>query len=133
PELQPETNQSFELGVTYDQRPWSASATIFHNDVQNLIETVRQPSCFERGKVCLEYENVARVRLQGVELATGLDLTRQWRLSANYTYLDARERTAGIRLADRSRHRANATLEWAATDALTTRMRAEYTGAQYRS
>lgn len=133
PELQPETNQSFELGVEYKQRPWSVSATIFHNDVRNLIETVRQPSCFERGKVCLEYENVAKVRLQGVELVTGLDLSRRWRLRANYTYLDARDRTTGERLPDRSRHRANATLEWAAMEALTTRLRAEYTGAQFRS
>src|SRR3546814_14658044 len=97
PELQPETNQSFELGVEYKQRPWSASATIFHNDVRNLIETVRQPSCFERGKVCLEYENVAKVRLQGVELVTGLALSRRWRLSANYTDLDARYRPTGER------------------------------------
>ncbi len=133
PDLQPETNQSFELGVEFNQQAWSASATIFHNDVQNLIETVRQPTCFERGKVCLEYENVAKVRLQGLELVTGVDLSRRWRLNANYTYLDARDRTTGERLADRSRHRANATLEWAATDVLTTRLRAEYTGAQYRS
>src|SRR3546814_21006917 len=74
-----------------------------------------------------------KVRLQGVELVTGLDLSRRWRLSANYTYLDARDRTTGERLPDRSRHRATATLEWAAMEALTTRLRAEYTGAKFRS
>lgn len=133
PNLQPETNQSFELGMEFNQRPWSASATLFHNDVKNLIDTVRQPTCFERGKVCLEYENVAKVRMQGLELGAGLDLSSQWRLNANYTYLDAHDRSSGERLAERSRHRANATLEWAAMEYLTTRLRAEYIGAQYRS
>src|SRR5690606_32377855 len=101
PDLQPETNQSFELGMEFNQRPWSASATLFHNDVKNLIETVRLPTCFERGKTCLNYENVAKVRMQGVELTGGLDLSAQWRLNANYTYLDARDRSNGERLAER--------------------------------
>src|SRR5690606_40251855 len=60
PDLQPETNQSFELGAAYDPGPWSVSATLFHNDVRNLIETVRQPTCDVRGRICLEYENVAK-------------------------------------------------------------------------
>lgn len=133
PDLQPETNQSFELGVTFNRGAWSSGATLFHNDVRNLIETVRQPTCFERGRVCLDYENVARSRLQGLELAAGLELSERWRLDANYTYLDARDRTTDERLADRSRHRANASLEWLPSVRLSTRVRAEYTGPQYRS
>ncbi|ATA26914.1 hypothetical protein BIY26_04030 [Brenneria goodwinii] len=134
PNLQPETNQSFELGAVYERDIWSASATVFHNDVKNLIETVRQPTCYESGRVCLEYENVARARLQGLELTAGVELSPQWRLDANYTYLDAHDRTTDERLADRSRHRANATLTWALpTTQLSTRVRAEYVGSQYRS
>ncbi|ENO89317.1 TonB-dependent receptor domain-containing protein [Thauera linaloolentis] len=133
PDLKPETNRSFELGAAYDRGAWSASATVFHNDVRNLIETQRQPTCFEPRRVCLEYENVARVRLRGVELSAGADLSRQWRVDASYTYLDARDRTNGGRLADRSRHRASATVSWMAMDRLATRLQAEYTGAQYRS
>lgn len=133
PDLQPETNQSFELGMAYDPGPWSASATLFHNDVRNLIETIRQPTCSERGRVCLDYENVAKARLQGVELTAGADLSRQWRLDANYTYLDARDKTTDERLADRSRHRANATLAWEIVAQVQTRLRAEYIGSQYRS
>lgn len=133
PDLQPETNQSFELGAGYERRIWSASATLFHNDVRNLIETVRQPTCFEPGRVCLEYENVAKSRLQGLELTAGVDLAEQWRLDANYTYLDARDRTTDERLADRSRHRANASLAWVPLAQLSTRVGAEYIGSQYRS
>lgn len=133
PDLEPETNQSFELGAAFEQGRWSAGATVFHNDVRNLIETVRQPTCYEPGRVCLAYDNVARARLQGLELTAGVALSEQWQLSANYTYLDAEDRTTGERLADRSRHRANAALAWSPAAPFTTRMEVEYIGTQYRS
>ncbi|WP_253207191.1 TonB-dependent receptor domain-containing protein [Verticiella alkaliphila] len=133
PELQPETNQSFELGAAYANERWSLGATAFHNDVRNLIETVRQPTCFAPGRTCLAYDNVARARLQGLELTGGLTLSPQWSVQANYTWLDARNRATDTRLPDRSRHRANATLAWKPTAPLTTRLRVEYIGSQYRS
>ncbi|RHW20749.1 TonB-dependent receptor [Pseudomonas jilinensis] len=133
PDLKPETNQSHELGATLDRGRWTTSAMLFHNDVKNLIETVRQPTCFEPGRICLEYENIAKVRLQGLELSAGVDLLTNLRLDSNYTYLDAIDRSADQRLADRSRHRANATLAWAVQPQLATRLRSEYHGSQYRS
>ena len=133
PDLEPETNRSFELGATLNHERWSTGATLFHNDVRNLIETVRQPTCFEPGYVCLEYDNIAKARLRGLELTAAVDLLERWRLEANYTYLDAHDRTNDERLADRSRHRANTTLIWRTTDRISTRVRAEYVGSQYRS
>ena len=133
PDLQPETNLSYELGAAYEADTWSAGATFFHNNVRNLIDTVRQPTCFSRGRVCLAYENVARVRLQGVELTAGADLSARWRLDVNYTYLDARDRVTGDLLPDRSRHRANATLAWQPLAFLASRMQVAYVGAQHRS
>lgn len=133
PDLDPETNRSLELGAAFNRGTLSASATLFRNDVRNLIETVRRPVCDVPPLICLDYENIARVRLQGLELTAGLDLTHQWRLETNYTYLDARDIGNDERLADRSRHRANVGLAWAATDRFTTRVQAEYTSSQYRS
>lgn len=133
PNLNPETNRSFELGAVYERNGWSAGATLFRNDVRNLIETVRQPTCYVPGRTCLEYENVARVRLQGLELTGSVEMSPQWRVSANYTYLDARDRADDVRLPDRSRHRANATLAWQPLERLSTRIQYEYIGAQYRS
>ncbi|WP_339650111.1 TonB-dependent receptor domain-containing protein [Halopseudomonas pelagia] len=133
PDLQPETNQSFELGAQLDRGRWTAGATLFHNDVENLIETVRQPTCFVPGRVCLEYDNIAEARLQGLELSGGVALLEPLRLDANYTYLDAQNRVTDERLSDRSRHRANATLNWALSSQLASRLQAEYHGSQYRS
>lgn len=133
PDLEPETNRSLELGATFNRGTLSASGTLFRNDVRNLIETVRRPVCDVPGLVCLDYANIAQVRLQGVELTAGVDLSRQWRVETNYTYLDARDIDNNKRLADRSRHRANVTVVWTATDRFSTRLQAEYTSAQYRS
>ncbi|MAG66004.1 MAG: TonB-dependent receptor [Pseudomonadales bacterium] len=133
PELEPETNQSFELGAELDQGRWLVAATLFRNDVDNLIETIRLPVCDVPGRVCLEYDNIAEARLQGLELSGRVTLLDPLELSATYTYLDAENRVTGERLADRSRHRANASLNWALTGALNTRLQAEYHSSQFRS
>lgn len=133
PDLQPETNRSYELGAEYNQGRWAAGLTLFRNDVRNLIETVRQPTCDVRGRVCLAYENLSRTRLQGVELTMGADLSTQWRVDANYTYLHARDTENDLPLADRSRHRANATLTWAPNERFSTQVQVEHIGSQYRS
>ncbi|WP_425056101.1 TonB-dependent receptor domain-containing protein [Pseudomonas abyssi] len=133
PELEPETNQSFELGAELDKGRWMLAATLFRNDVDNLIETIRLPVCDVPGRVCLEYDNIAEARLQGLELSGRVILLDPLELSANYTYLDAENRVTGERLADRPRHRANASLNWALTGALNTRLQAEYHSSQFRS
>lgn len=131
-DLQPETNRSAEVGVTYARDGWSSGLTLFRNDVHNLIDIVRQPACSERGKVCLNYKNVSRARLQGAELTLGAQFDARWRADANYTYLDAQDRTGHTRLEDRARHLANVTLAWTPHAAVTTRLRAQYKGAAYR-
>ncbi|WP_321349738.1 TonB-dependent receptor domain-containing protein [Halopseudomonas oceani] len=133
PELEPETNQSFELGAELDQGRWMLAATLFRNDVDNLIETIRLPTCDVPGRVCLEYDNIAEARLQGLELSGRVSLLDPLSLSANYTYLDAENRVTGERLADRSRHRANASLDWDLTPTIGTRLQAQYHSSQFRS
>ena len=133
PDLQPETNRSAELGISWERQHGSAGATLFRNSVRNLIDAIRQPVCAEAGRICLAYRNIAAVRLQGLELTAGADLSASWRLDTHYTWLEAHNRTTGNRLPDRSRHRAGLTLAWKPVQPLTTRLRAEYYGSQYRS
>ncbi len=133
PDLQPETNTSYELGLEYSQGAVSARAMLFQNNVKNLIDTLRMPTCAVAGKICLNYSNVGRVVMRGLELGGGVALSKKWHLDANYMYLDARDKSADTLLADRSRHSANTKLAWFANDQLTTTAKLEYIGAQYRS
>lgn len=133
PDLQPETNQSFEIGAELDQGRWMLAATLFRNEVDNLIETIRLPTCDVAGLICLEYDNIAEARLQGLELSSRITLLKPLSFGVNYTYLDAENRVTGERLADRSRHHANANLNWNLNPALSTRLQAEYHSSQFRS
>jgi outer membrane receptor for ferrienterochelin and colicins len=133
PDLQPETNTSYELGLEYQQGATTARAMLFQNNVKNLIETQRMPTCAVAGKTCLNYRNVGRVVMRGIELGAATALPGNLHLDVNYMYLDARDKSTDLRLADRSRHSANTQLTWYAGDKLSTSAKLEYIGAQYRS
>lgn len=130
PHLEPETNLSFEAGFEYQEGIWSARATAFQNEVENLIQTVCIARCSASAGSTRTYENVDEARIRGIELGGGVELPWNMRLDANYTFLDPIDKSTGERLADRSRHMANATLAWSPLDSLTTSLKAQYVGSQ---
>lgn len=130
PDLQPETNTSYELGANYQSDGWSLSGMLFENDVEDLIQTVCVANCGIRGRELRNYENVDRARIRGLELGGNVDLSRGLRWKLNYTYLDARNQTLGQRLGDRSRHLANSTLRWSPNTTFDAQLRTEYVGSQ---
>ena len=130
PDLKPETNTSYELGADYQGDGWSLKGTVFENDVRDLIQTVCVARCGVRGGEIRNYENVDRARIRGLELGGGVDLPADLRWELNYTYLDARNRTAGQRLGDRSRHLANSQLRWSPNVRFSAQLRTEYVGSQ---
>ncbi|HEJ2840654.1 TPA: TonB-dependent receptor [Pseudomonas aeruginosa] len=130
PDLKPETNTSYELGADYQGDGWSLKGTVFENDVRDLIQTVCVARCGVRGGEIRNYENVDRARIRGLELGGGVDLPADLRWELNYTYLDARNRTAGQRLGDRSRHLANSQLRWSPNARFSAQLRTEYVGSQ---
>ena len=130
PDLKPETNLSFEAGLEYREGIWSARAMAFQNDLDNLIQTVCVVLCGGAPGATWTYVNVDRARIRGIELGGGVELPWNMRLDANYTYLDPVDRTTGQRLANRSRHAANATLAWSPLESLTTSLRVNHVGAQ---
>lgn len=130
PELQPETNTSYELGADYRGDGWSLTGMLFQNDVHDLIQTVCVARCGIRGAEVRNYENVEKARIRGIELGGGIDLPADLRWELNYTYLDARNLTAGQRLGDRSRHLANSVLKWTPSATFDAQLRTEYVGSQ---
>jgi len=99
PALKPEVSKQFEVGI---RQPFgsghSVYVTAFRNDVTDLITFVLvDPVTFEfRG------ENVARARIKGVE--TGYEFHNDaWRLRAEATFQDPRDRDTDQRLLRRAR------------------------------
>lgn len=130
PDLDPETNLSFEAGFEYQQGIWSARAMAFQNDLDNLIQAVCVVGCGPMPGATWTYRNVDKARIRGIELGGVVELPWNMRLDANYTFLDPVDRTTGERLPNRSRHAANATLAWSPLEKLTTSLRANYVGSQ---
>lgn len=132
PDLKPETATSYELAATRHGDGWSLGATAFHNELEDLIQTICVSACGVRGREVRNYVNVAEARLRGVELSGGVDLPAQLRLDANATWLQARDRATGLPLNERPQHSGAATLAWTPTQALRAALRSEYVGTQWQ-
>ncbi len=112
PDLQPETSRTFELGFLAELERVRLEATAFENRMRDLVQTFCIDNCGIRGQERRTYVNVAEARIRGIETGIGFDLGRNFDFSANYTYLDARDRSTKARLAERPQHSFNARLGW---------------------
>lgn len=114
PDLKPEKSLSYELSVEKD---WGDRSTVhlglFRNEVKDLIGTywtgkltdddpVMYPGV--SGDMIMAYENIPEALLQGVELYGSHRIGKDIYLNAGYTFLDAKDKTAGTRLKDRAKH-----------------------------
>lgn len=113
PDLKPEKSLSYELAIEKD---WGEKSTIhigaFRNEVKDLIESygtgtytnaTTHPGLAGRDQI-MHYRNVPEATLQGVELYGSHKLAKDIFLNAGYTFLDAKDKTAGTRLTDRAKH-----------------------------
>jgi vitamin B12 transporter len=112
PELTPERSRGVEAGIAWEGRRFGIGATAFSNRLSG--EIVEDFSTFP-----FTVRNAAgKSRRRGVETSAEVRPAAGLRLSANYTWLDARERRigAGRGLAEprRPRHGANVAADWTA-------------------
>lgn len=114
PDLKPEKSLSYELSVEKD---WGDRSTVhfglFRNEVKDLIGTYWTGKMTENypdiypgvtGDRIMAYENISEALLQGVELYGSHRIGKDIYLNAGYTFLDAKDKTAGTRLKDRAKH-----------------------------
>jgi vitamin B12 transporter len=87
--LRPETAQSWEAGIEQSALEGAAKlgVTWFHRDTKNQID-------FDM--VSFTYANIARARAEGVEIELALKPVEAFTLTANYTYTDTENRSAGF-------------------------------------
>ncbi|WP_374471440.1 TonB-dependent receptor plug domain-containing protein [Phenylobacterium sp.] len=111
PDLDPETSRGFDLGF---EQPLGEQArlgvTLYRQTIRNLIQT---NATFD------SYENVGRARAQGVEAFVAVEVTPALNARVDYTYTDAEDRSTGLRLLRRPKHRATMAADWTVTDAVT--------------
>ena len=111
-DLQPETVESFEAGFYYEAEKQSASFTVFHNSIDDLITTVNRPNTGSPvpGAHFAEYTNVEQAKVSGVEAHWKYRFTENTNLALNYTFLDT-EDNEGRELTRRPDHTLAATVQ----------------------
>jgi vitamin B12 transporter len=87
--LEPETGKNWEVGVEQSALNGAAKlgVTWFHRDTRNQID-------FDL--VSFTYANIARTRAEGVEIELALKPVEAFTVTANYTYTDTENRSAGF-------------------------------------
>lgn len=102
--LQPETARSYDFGVQQSvlQGAASVGVTYFHRDTRNQIDFASCPAAqvTVTGSICFNrpfgvYDNIARTRAEGVEVELALHPVEAFTVTGNYSYIDARNRSAG--------------------------------------
>ncbi len=110
PDLKPEINNAYEVGVNYSSRKYKINAVAFDNKVKNLIDT-RFDQSLPGGIQQWTFDNIEKAHLKGVEFSTEILASRNLTLNANYQYLDAKDGN-GQALERRPRHTLSAGLTW---------------------
>ncbi len=110
--LRPERSDSYQLGIEFArQASFHAGITLFHNRVEDLIDTRFNPARSIPGLDIYDYRNVARALTQGAEISGRLHAGR-FELKGGYTLLDSRDRDTGKTLKGRPRHQIKLGADW---------------------
>ncbi|MCK5725314.1 MAG: TonB-dependent receptor [Thiotrichaceae bacterium] len=104
PNLKPETNDAFEVGLNYHKAKYSVDFAIFDNRIKDLIELTGPTSN-------RTYKNTSEARLKGAELSTKIALSKGLNLTTAYQYLDAKD-DVGNRLSQRPRNTLASNMSW---------------------
>jgi vitamin B12 transporter len=112
PTVRPERGESVEAGAAWQSDDASVSATIYRNDVRDLIgfepDPAKCPPDPSYAFGCAA--NTSRARLQGATIAA----TARWRgvdLRANVDFLDATDADTGVRLPRRAAHQESVAVD----------------------
>jgi hemoglobin/transferrin/lactoferrin receptor protein len=88
PDLKAETSFNSDLGMRYRAGPFSAEGFVFRNDISNAIRARATGDSVNR-RPAFQNQNIGRLRMQGVELSTGLRTATGFDATASYTRLAA--------------------------------------------
>lgn len=130
--LKPEESESVDLGVEHSvlNGRVRAGVTWFHRDITNQIDFVSNNNPPNYGG----YANFAKTETSGVELEATIEVTSALQVTANYTNMDAINRSAtnnGKRLPRRPSETANLNADYDWSNGLTTGVSVQYVGESY--
>ncbi|MES2979025.1 MAG: TonB-dependent receptor [Pseudomonadota bacterium] len=103
-QLQPETNRSQELGLTYKAQSGTAKAVVYRNTIRNLISSSASLSTCSAGFFC--YFNVGEAEITGMTLSASKRFA-EFNLNGSLDVLKPKNKTTGLDLSLRARRTAS--------------------------
>jgi len=107
--LQPETSDSFDLGLNGTKKNQQWSINYFNTKVDNLIEYISELNV-STNNYAGTMKNISNAKIKGLELSHQLELFN-WQIQSNYTWLNPKNTDTGKLLPDRSKHLFNLQLD----------------------
>ncbi|MDR0499130.1 MAG: TonB-dependent receptor, partial [Holophagales bacterium] len=100
PELQPELSTNYDIGAKAFLTSWlRIEGAVFYSGITDLIEEVVEVAVSEDGRPLSQFQNVGKVKSQGVELSFYIKPVSWFENGIYYTYLHRENKSApGIRL-----------------------------------
>lgn len=111
-DLQPESSDTWELSLLWEPNPrFSLAATVFRNEIDDLINTVAIENVTAKLGRVYKYFNVDKSEVTGVETEIAWRPLEQTSLHLNHTWLDAHDLSNDLHLPGRPEHRLNASFQ----------------------
>jgi len=130
PDLKPESSKTYEIGMNNRLAAGTFRTALFHTDYQDKITLGTDAATGKQ-----QYQNVAAVKVSGLEFAYQGDLGHGWKPYANFSYTKARDYaregapgTQSLRIAPR---KFNAGVTYAPGDAWAATLNARYVSSLY--
>lgn len=95
PSLDPESAFILSLGLQHEQECWGVSVTPFYQSIDDYIEGRPIARLDRFGRPVLQWQNIGRAELYGVEAGFDADLHERLRLSANLSWVRGRDTSTG--------------------------------------
>lgn len=91
PDLTSEKSRTFDIAFEGEYNDFSAKVSYFHADIEDLIEKVfTGKKDASSGYKLFSFENLSEATIDGVEVEAAYKFSDSMKISANYTYLDAK-------------------------------------------
>lgn len=94
-DLDPETSFEIAFAATRQGGSWNAGITPFFQSVHNYIQGMPIGRNDMSGLPVLQYDNVDRAELYGLELAGGWEFSDEWSLDGSVSYVRGRNKDTG--------------------------------------
>ena len=110
PDLDPETSDSYEIALEGEIGRLGGRVALFHNDIDDLIDTVKAGKEADTGATIYNYTNINKAEIKGSEVEFNIKIHTNLTFEAGYAYLDATDKNTNERLEQRPKNKVTAKL-----------------------